>query len=167
MRGDNMSSKIRILGIDPGTTIIGYAVLDKDRSDLKLVEYGTCKTKPKIPLECKLQEIYCDIMRIVEKFKPNKIAVESLFFFKNTKTAFSVGQARGVVLLIAGQKKIPILDLTPLQVKAALTGNGRADKKQVQKMIQFVLKLKNLPKQDDAADALAIAICASQINNKI
>jgi len=156
----------RILGIDPGTTIVGYAVIDKNQSKLELVEYGTCQTKPKIPLEDKLEEIYCDIIKIIDKFKPQILAVETLFFFKNAKTAFDVGQARGVIVLAGKQKKLAICNLTPLQVKSAITGNGRADKLQVQKMVQKTLKMDHLPKQDDAADAIAIAICGADLNTK-
>jgi crossover junction endodeoxyribonuclease RuvC len=149
----------RILGIDPGTTIVGYAVLEKKDSKPNLIEHGTIQTEPNIPIEDKLEEIYCDIIKIIETHKPTLIAIESLFFCNNAKTAIDVGQARGVILLAAKQKKLPILNFTPLQVKCQIVGNGNAKKEQVQKMVQAILKLESLPMQDDAADAIAIAMC--------
>ena len=150
-----------ILGIDPGTTTTGFGIIEAEKNNLKLLDYGIIETKPKKPLAEKLAEIYKDVKRVIKETKPDLIAVEQLFFFKNVKTAMAVGQARGVILLAAERNKISILEFTPLQVKMAITSNGRAEKQQVQKMVQKILNLKNLPKPDDAADALAVAICCS------
>jgi len=150
-----------ILGIDPGTTTTGFGTIEIKNHQIKLLEHGIIETKPKIPLPLKLIEIYKDIKKIIKDIKPDLIAVEQLFFFKNLKTAMAVGQARGVILLAAQQAKIPILEYTPLQVKMAVCGNGRADKGQVQGMVKSILSLKEIPKPDDAADALAVAICGA------
>ena len=150
-----------ILGIDPGTTTTGFGIIEAEKNNLKLLDYGIIETKPKEKLPKKLTEIYQDIKKIIKDIKPDCLAIEQLFFFKNTKTAMAVGQARGVILLAAQRAKISILEFTPLQVKMAITSNGRAEKQQVQKMVQKILNLKNLPKPDDAADAIAVAICCS------
>ena len=155
-----------ILGIDPGTTTTGFGVIEiqdpptgEAGKQLILRDYGVITTKPKIPLAEKLAEIYKDITQIIDNVKPDQIAIEQIFFFKNTKTAMSVGQARGVILLAAQNAKLQITEFTPLQVKAAICSNGRAEKKQIQEMVKNILNLKETPKPDDAADALAIAIC--------
>ncbi len=148
-----------ILGIDPGTTTTGFGVIEIDKNNIKLLDYGIIETKPKKELSKKLVEIYKDIKKIIKDTKPDRFAIEQLFFFKNAKTAMAVSQARGVILLAAENAKIPILEFSPLQVKMAICSNGRAEKQQVQKMVQAVLKLKDIPKPDDAADALAVAIC--------
>ena len=125
----------------------------------KLLDYGVIATKPKIPLPEKLIEIYQDISQIIQETSPDLVAVEKLFFLNNAKTAMAVGQARGVVLLAAAKAKKEILEFTPLEVKLSVCGHGRADKVQVQNMVKAILKLDFLPKPDDAADALAVAIC--------
>jgi crossover junction endodeoxyribonuclease RuvC len=152
-----------ILGIDPGTTTTGFGLIEHINSKLEILDFGIIETKPKIPLPEKLSEIYKDIKKIIKNSKPDKIAIEQLFFLKNTKTAMAVGQARGIILLAAQDLKIPIHEFTPLQVKSSICGNGHADKLQVQKMVKAILKLKEIPKPDDAADALALAICC--VNN--
>ncbi len=150
-----------IIGIDPGTAATGYGVIANYRGKLKLIEYGCITTPKKDRPEARLLEIYRDLEKIIKKYRPERIAVESIFFFKNLKTAISVAQARGVILLAATKQRVPVLEFTPLQIKSSLTGYGKADKKQVQYMVKAVLGLKSIPKPDDAADALAIAICAA------
>lgn len=146
-----------ILGIDPGLAITGYAIIEKNGSKFEMIDYGCILTKKDKKLEFRLFEISKKLEKIISKYKPNKIAIEQLFFCKNAKTAMVVGQARGVILLIATKNNLPIFEFTPLQIKQTVSGYGKADKRQVQKMIQIILNLKELPKPDDAADALAIA----------
>lgn len=154
-----------ILGVDPGTATTGYGVIKnftyKKRKCLKAVDYGCIKTQPSLSDGKRLEIIYKNIVKIIKKHKPNKIAVENLFFCKNIKTATTVGQAKGVILLAANRMKIPYFEYTPLQVKQAVTSYGRAEKLQIQKMVKVILNLKEIPKPDDAADALAIAICCA------
>jgi len=152
---------ITILGIDPGLADTGFGLITKEGSKLKMVDFGTIKTKAKVPMERRLEEIYQSLTRLIKKYRPKLIGIEQLFFCKNVKTAMAVGQARGVILLVAGQNNLPIMEFTPLQVKMALTSYGQADKTQVQQMVKIVLGLKETPKPDDAADALAIAICCA------
>lgn len=150
---------MRILGIDPGIAIVGYGIIEKNANKYKHIAYDAILTKAHTPLEQRLQIIYNKICEILDEYKPDAVSVEELFFNNNAKTAFSVGQARGVVLLAAVQRGIPIFEYTPLQVKQALTGYGRADKNQIQHMVKSLLCLESIPKPDDVADALAIAIC--------
>lgn len=151
-----------ILGIDPGFAITGYGIIARRKNnDLRLIDYGCILTKSNAGFSKRLEIIHVDLKKVIKKYNPSKIAVEELFFCKNVKTALLVGHARGVILLTAMEEKIPLVELTPLQVKQGLTGYGKADKKQIQKMVQIILKTKQLPKPDDAADALAIAITAA------
>jgi len=153
------------LGIDPGTTITGYGVIRENQGQLCLVDYGCIYTKGS--LGDKFKKIYSELEKVLKTYKPQAVAIEKLFFCKNIKTAIDVGQARGVILLQIAMHGLPICELTPLQVKQAVTGDGRATKEQVQKMVKILLNLKNLPKPDDAADALALAIsCAAFFKNK-
>jgi len=155
-----------ILGIDPGIADTGYGIIKKDRSDnLTCITYGSIKTLAGLTTPDRLFTINKELTKIIKKYKPRLIAVEQLFFCKNVKTALIVGQARGVILLTCEQNKAPIIEFTPLQVKQAVAAYGQASKMQVQKMVKILLSLDELPKPDDAADALAIAICA--VNNKI
>ncbi len=157
-----MQRKIKILGIDPGTATTGWGIISEEKKEPKLEVYGCIETsKHKTTVE-RLKEIASDLEEIIEKYKPDEVAVEDLFFFKNLKTAIKVAQARGVLLLIPGRKNIPVFEYTPLQVKQALTGYGRAEKSQIQWMVKEILKLSEIPKPDDAADALAVAICHQQ-----
>ncbi len=150
---------LRILGIDPGTATTGWAVVEEVKKNPRLAACGCVNTsKLKSDAE-RLVEIGKDIRTLVKKYKPDEAAIEDIFFFSNQKTAVTVSQARGVVLYELKKNKLPIRNYTPLQVKQALTGYGRADKKQIQLMIKNILKLKAIPKPDDAADAVAIAIC--------
>lgn len=151
-----------ILGIDPGIADTGFGVIEKtDSHRLTCLDYGSIKTKAKTELAERLEIINQELNKIIKKYKPGLIAVEQLFFCKNVKTALVVGQARGVILLTARQSKIPTVEFTPLQVKQAVSSYGQAPKMQVQKMVKLLLNLKEIPKPDDAADALAIAICAA------
>ncbi|MDD5032073.1 MAG: crossover junction endodeoxyribonuclease RuvC [Patescibacteria group bacterium] len=156
-----------ILGIDPGLADTGYGIIEKeDRGKLICQEFGVIKTSAKKDMGERLETINKKLDKIIKKYKPRLIAVEQLFFCKNVKTALAVGQARGVILFTARQNKIPTVEFTPLQVKQAVSSYGQAGKLQVQKMVKLLLDLKELPKPDDAADALAIAICAANSNLK-
>ncbi|OGI25056.1 MAG: crossover junction endodeoxyribonuclease RuvC [Candidatus Moranbacteria bacterium RBG_13_45_13] len=150
---------MRILGIDPGTATTGWAVIGEKNGDPRLVACGCINTSKRKSDADRLVEIGKDLGTIIKKYKPSEVAVEDIFFFKNLKTVITVAQARGIILYELAKKKIPIQNYTPLQVKQALTGYGRADKKQIQIMVKNILKLKSIPKPDDAADAVAIAIC--------
>jgi len=150
---------MRTLGIDPGTATTGFGVIDEENNKLTLVEYGCIKTSPKNCAPDRLKSISTELKKIINKFKPENVAVEQLFFASNSKTAIKVGEARGVILLTAAQAGVKVSEYTPLQVKMALTGYGKADKKQIQYMVKNLLKCKEAPSPDDAADALAIAIC--------
>lgn len=149
---------MRIIGIDPGIGRTGWGVIDVQGSKFKVQSYGCIETSKDHSLENRLQEVYEAITSILATDKPDAFAIEELFFNTNAKTAMVVGQARGVALLAAAQKQIPISVYTPLQVKIAVTGYGRADKNQVGQMIKTILKLDAIPKPDDTADALAIAL---------
>lgn len=151
-----------ILGIDPGTATTGFGIIKTGRhaGEFEIIDFGVITTKPKLSDAERLVTLFKDAQSLVKKHKPDRIGVEKLFFTTNQKTAMAVSQARGVVLLLAAQHKIPLTEFTPLQVKSTLCGYGKADKKQVQTMVQRTFKLKHLPKPDDAADALAIALCA-------
>jgi len=148
---------MKILGIDPGIGRTGYAVLEQTGKEIKLLDCGCITTKPGQPEADRLFEIKTDLTTLIKKHHPHTACIESLFFQTNVKTAMSVGQARGVALVTAAEHKLKIVEVTPLQVKIATTGYGKADKRQVQTMIVKLLKLKKIPRPDDAADAAAIA----------
>ena len=148
---------MKILGIDPGLGRTGYAILEQNGKDILMLACGVITTETKIPDWQRLLEIKQDLNSLIQKYKPDAICIESLFFFKNAKTVMSVSQARGVVLVTAAEHKLKIIEVTPLQVKIAATGYGKAEKRQVQTMIVKLLKLKKIPTPDDAADAAAIA----------
>ena len=150
-----------ILGLDPGIADTGYGVLSCEGSKLRCLAYGSIKTKAGTDLGDRLSILDNELQNIIKKYKPETIAVEQLFFNKNVKTALIVGQARGVILLRINKSKLKFQEFTPGQVKQAVTAYGRASKDQVQKMVKIILGLKTIPKPDDAADALAIAICSS------
>ncbi len=147
-----------ILGIDPGIGRMGWGVIKIQDSRFKIQDCGCIETSAKLKNEERLLQIHQEITKIIKKYKPDALAIEELFFGANSKTALVVGQARGVVLLCAGQHSLPVLVYTPLQVKMALTGYGRAEKNQIGKMVKILLKLDSVPKLDDTADALAVAI---------
>lgn len=151
-----------ILGIDPGYAITGFGILRYEKSIYGVLTYGVLTSSPKEPFGQRLELIYNGLQKLIHKHKPDIIAIERLFFAKNAKTALQVGEARGVAILAAQQNKKTIKEFTPLQVKQTLTGYGLASKNQIQKMVQQILELKSPPKPDDAADALAVAICCAQ-----
>lgn len=148
-----------ILGLDPGTATTGYGIVKEEAGKLELVDYGCIETKAGIELSKRLGEIFDQLNSIIKKYDPHEIAIEELFFSANTKTAIAVGHARGVLMLASEKSGKAVAEYTPLQVKQSLVGYGRADKNQVQQMVKIFLNLKEIPKPDDAADALAIAIC--------
>ena len=150
---------MKILGIDPGIATVGFGVIEYDGNAFKVVEYGAVTSPAHTPMPIRLKMVYDDMSYIVNKYMPDEVAIEELFFNTNVKTAISVGQARGVLILAAANKEIPVFEYTPLQVKQAVVGYGRAEKSQVQQMVKAILNLKEVPKPDDTADALAIAIC--------
>jgi crossover junction endodeoxyribonuclease RuvC len=152
---------MRILGIDPGTGILGFGVIDVDKGALKLVEAGVIRTPVHEDDAVRLQTIFEEITEIISQTKPQQMSIEKLFFARNVTTAMTVAQARGVVLLAGKQAGLAIYEYTPLQIKQAVTGYGRAEKKQIQEMVRVMLKLKTAPKPDDCADALAAAITHS------
>lgn len=155
-------SKLRIiLGIDPGIADTGFGVITQAGNELTMIDYGSIKTKAGLPLPDRLFDLHQSLETLIATYKPTYIAVEKLFFCKNVKTALTVGHARGVVLLTAGRHDLTLTEFTPLQIKQALTSYGQADKKQVQQMVKIVLGLSTPPKSDDAADALACAICCA------
>ena len=147
------------LGIDPGTATTGYGLVTEKRNKLVFIDHGVISTSKKESSQSRLRKIYSELKQLILEYKPKMIAIEKLFFGVNSKTAISVGQARGMSLLAAAEGKVPVAEYTPLEVKMAVTGYGKADKKQVQQMVKTLLRLSDLPKPDDAADALAIAIC--------
>jgi len=149
---------MRVLGIDPGTAIVGFGIIDYKDKKFDLIDYGCIYTDKDMEMPKRIMKIYEDLDILIKKYKPDFVAIEELFYFKNNKTVISVSQARGVMLLCAQQHEIPISEYTPLQVKIGITGYGRAEKKQVQIMVQKLLNLREIPKPDDAADAIAIAI---------
>lgn len=151
---------VRILGLDPGFGRVGWALLDAVGQMLKVVAFGCWETKKGEDFAARLMDIAEKLRAIIKKNKPDAVALEELFFFKNLKTAIPVAQARGAMILVAKENNLPLVELTPLEVKQAISGYGRADKSQVRKMVQLILKLKEVPRSDDAADALAVAIAA-------
>lgn len=149
---------MRILGIDPGTGIVGFGVIDTDGRNHSLVDAGVIRTPANQDLELRLQTIYVSLQEIIEANKPDCMVIEKLFFAKNVRTAMSVSHARGVIMLSGVQAGVKVVEYTPLQIKQALTGYGRAEKHQIQEMVRISLKLKTIPKPDDCADALAAAL---------
>ena len=148
-----------ILGIDPGYAIIGYGVLKLNGNSFDILDYGSIETKAGTEFPERLKRIYQGMQELIKTYTPDAIAVEELFFNKNTKTAMKVGHGRGVILLSGAMNNVEVFEYTPLQVKQAVCGYGRADKNQVQQMVKMILGLKEVPKPDDTADALAVAIC--------
>lgn len=150
---------MRILGIDPGIAIVGFGFIDKQGSKLVPVQYGSIQTAAHTDPAIRLKAVYDSAVELIERYKPDAVAIEKLFFNRNVTTAFAVGQARGVLVLAAVQKGLPVAEYTPLQVKQAIVGYGKAEKRQVQEMVRMFLRLSAVPKPDDVADALAVAIC--------
>lgn len=150
---------MRILGIDPGIAIVGFGVIEADHGHQKMIQYGAINTEAGLPLATRLVQIADDMEKLIDLFQPDEIAIEELFFSKNITTGIAVAHGRGIILYTAEKKGVPIYEYTPMQVKQAVAGYGLAEKKQVMDMVRRLLKLKTVPKPDDAADALAIAIC--------
>lgn len=148
-----------VLGIDPGYAIVGCGVVEYKSNKFTMLEYGAILTEAHTPFNIRLEKIYDEADELMKKYKPDAVAMEKLFFNTNQKTAIDVAQARGVLVLAAQKNRIPIFEYTPLQVKQSVVGYGRAEKKQVQEMTRVLLNLEKIPKPDDAADALAMAIC--------
>ena len=155
-----------ILGIDPGTATTGFGIIKQTKNQPGLVDFGVITTDKKLSDAERLEILAGDINQLIKKFRPDAVGIEKLFFTTNQKTVMTVSQARGAVLLICQKHKIPILEFTPLQVKSFICGYGKAEKKQVQYIVQKTFKLKSPPKPDDAADALAIALCAGHYYQK-
>ena len=149
---------MRILGIDPGIARCGWGIISSQLSVVSCQGYGCIETSAKLPVEKRLEQIHREVSKVIKKYSVDSMSIEELFFNTNAKTAFVVGQARGVILLSASQAGIPIHIYTPLQVKVAVTGYGRAEKDQIGKMVKTILKLESVPKPDDTADALAVAL---------
>lgn len=151
-----------ILGVDPGSALTGYGVVSKTRNKIEYIAHGTIETDKKDTDFERLRQLSNQLTKIINKYKPNAMAVERLYFFNNQKTAIKVSQAKGVILLAGAKKKLDIYEFTPPQIKSTIAGYGRAEKSQVQKMVKLLLKMDEIPKPDDAADALGVAICCAQ-----
>ena len=158
---------MRIIGVDPGYAIVGWGVIDYQNTHFSVVDYGAILTEAGTPFLQRLEEIYDGMCYLMEKHKPAVMAIEKLFFNTNTTTAIDVAQARGVILLAAQKHGLTVGEFTPLQVKQSIVGYGRAEKKQVQEMTRLLLNLNGIPKPDDTADALAMAICYAHSSGSI
>ncbi len=153
---------MRLLGIDPGVAITGYSIVEELGNDFCLIDSGCIRTKSDLPPEQRLEAIYNRVTALITEYKPQALSIEKIFFSKNVRTAFQVGEARGVVILAAAKSGLFLFEYTPLQVKQAVAGYGKADKGQVQRMVKMLLRLKEIPAVDDEADAMAVALCHLQ-----
>jgi crossover junction endodeoxyribonuclease RuvC len=162
-----MHTTVSVLGIDPGTAITGYGIVRFDGEHLEAVAYGVITTAAGSPLPFRLQHLYRELRTLIHTHQPTQASVEELFFARNARTALSVGHARGVILLALRDADLPTYEYTPLQVKQALTGYGRASKEQIQQMVRLLLSLDSIPQPDDVADALAVAICHAHSSSSI
>ena len=158
---------MRIIGIDPGYAIVGFGVIEYEKNQFTTISYGAITTPAGIDFNRRLEIIYADTCQVLDSCKPDSLAIEKLYFQNNQKTAIDVAEARGVILLAAAQRHIEIHEYTPLEVKKSITGYGKAVKKQVQEMTRRVLHLNEIPKPDDTADALAIAVCHAHTGNSM
>lgn len=156
-----------VLGIDPGYAIVGYGIVEYNGVTFKTIDFGAITTKAKTYFPQRLEKIFNDLDEIIKKYKPDALSIEKLFFNTNTTTAIDVAQARGVILLAAQKNSVPVFEYTPLQVKQSVTGYGRAEKKQIMEMTRVLLNLKSVPKPDDTADALAMAVCHAHTANSL
>lgn len=150
---------MRILGIDPGYAIVGYGVLEYEKNKFYPVEYGAITTRAHTDFQLRLKEVYTEVCAVIDRSRPEALAIEKLYFTTNQKTVIQVAQARGVILLAAAEKGVPVYEYTPLQIKQSVTGYGKAVKNQVQEMTKRILNLPKIPSPDDTADRLAVAIC--------
>ena len=156
-----------ILGIDPGYAIVGYGVIDYRNNHFTVIDYGAILTEANTPFNERLEKIYDDLEAIINKYKPEALSLEKLFYNNNAKTVIDVSQARGVIMLAAQKNRVRVFEYTPLQVKQSVVGYGRAEKKQVQEMTRRILALEKVPKPDDTADALAMAICHAHASGSV
>ena len=156
-----------IFGIDPGYAIVGCGIVRYERNNFSLMGYGAITTDKDMPFNKRLEKIYDDVTELLQKFKPDAVSIERLYFNTNQKTAIDVAQARGVIVLAVEKAGIPLYEYTPLQVKQSIVGYGRAEKQQVQEMTKMFLHLDKIPKPDDAADALALAICHGHASDSL
>lgn len=150
---------MRIIGIDPGYAILGWSIIDKKGNHFQAIDYGAITTDAGTPMELRLQHLYTELVSIIQEYHPDEASIEELFFNTNAKTVIHVGEARGVAILACVNEGVKVNEYTPLQIKQALVGYGRADKKQVQEMVKAILNLDEVPKPDDTADAVAAAVC--------
>jgi len=152
-----------VVGIDPGIAITGYGFIhENEQGDIEVIDFGVVRTPANTPVSERLNKLYLELMSLIRLHRPNCAAVEKLFFQKNVRTAINVGQARGVALLALSQVNLPVFEYSPNEIKQAITGYGGADKKQIQTMVKVILELEEIPQPDDAADALAVALCHLQ-----
>ncbi len=158
---------MRIIGIDPGYAIVGFGIIEYDNGRFKVIDYGAVTTPADMDFNRRLEIIYDDVSQILDIYKPESLAIEKLYFQNNQKTAIDVAEARGVILLSAVKRRLLIREYTPLEVKKSVTGYGKAVKKQVQEMTKRILRLSEIPKPDDTADALAIAVCHAHTDNSL
>ncbi|MGN1160692.1 MAG: crossover junction endodeoxyribonuclease RuvC [Candidatus Fimenecus sp.] len=156
-----------ILGIDPGYAIVGWGIIDYTSNRFSVIDYGAVTTEAKTPFNERLEAVYDGVEDIIKRYNPSALAIEKLFYNTNAKTVIDVAQARGVINLAAVKNGVPIFEYTPLQVKQSVVGYGRAEKKQVQEMTRVILKLEKIPKPDDTADALAMAICHAHASGSL
>ena len=156
-----------ILGIDPGYAIVGWGIIDYTANRFSVIDYGAVTTEAKTPFNERLEAVYDGVEDIIKRYKPSALAIEKLFYNTNAKTVIDVAQARGVINLAAVKNSVPIFEYTPLQVKQSVVGYGRAEKKQVQEMTKRILNLPEIPKPDDTADALAMAICHAHTSGSL
>lgn len=158
---------MRIIGIDPGYAIVGFGIIEYNNGRFKVIDYGAVTTPADMDFNRILEIIYDDVSQILDIYKPESLAIEKLYFQNNQKTAIDVAEARGVILLSAVKRRLLIREYTPLEVKKSVTGYGKAVKKQVQEMTKRILRLSEIPKPDDTADALAIAVCHAHTDNSL
>lgn len=158
---------MKILGIDPGFATIGFGLIESDRGEHRMLQYGTITTPPELPFSDRLVIIYDDMMELLESFTPDAVAVEELFWGHNVTTGIGVSHGRGVILLAIAKRSAPLFEYTPMQVKQAVVGYGKAEKKQVMDMTRRLLKLEKVPRPDDAADALALALCHGRTHTSL
>ena len=156
---------MRIIGIDPGFAIMGYGILDYNGNRFKTVNYGSIETKAGVPMPERLKLLYDGLTEIIQEYKPDEASIEELFFNRNVTTAIGVGEARGIAMLACVEGGLSVSEYTPMQIKQALVGYGKAEKKQVQMMVKTILNLKEVPRPDDTADAVAAAICHAHSRN--